>query len=143
AFSSVADVPVTTNAFTATASVADLSLEFAPPVGAELMVIKNTGLSWIEGRFDNLAHGQVVVLSYGGINYRYVVDYYGGSGNDLVLHWTWTRPAAWGANAYAQAAGENSEDRLLPGQILNNGALAGKTVIRFAAGSRHSLALCS
>ena len=64
-----------------------LTLGSAPPVGTQLMVIENTGLDFIVGEFDNLAHGDTVSLSFGGQNYEFVANYFGGTGNDLVLVW--------------------------------------------------------
>ena len=34
------------------------------------MVVKNTGLEFIIGTFDNLAQGQPVALSYGGVTFE-------------------------------------------------------------------------
>ena len=59
------------------------------------MVVKNTGLSFIAGTFANLTNGQVVTFSQGVTNYTFVANYYGGSGNDLVLVWADNRPFGW------------------------------------------------
>ncbi|MGD0262003.1 MAG: hypothetical protein ABSD29_19735 [Verrucomicrobiota bacterium] len=77
------DVPVTASSYTATGNTVNFTLNFAPATGTELMVVKNTGLGFINGTFGNLAQGQAVALSYGGITYDFVANYYGGSGNDL------------------------------------------------------------
>src|SRR5205814_8673772 len=61
---------------------------YAPVAGTQLMVVQNTGPGIIRGTFSNLAQGQTVALSYGGLTYHFVANYYGGNGNDLVLLWT-------------------------------------------------------
>jgi len=65
-----------------------ITLEFAPSPGTQLMVVRNTGPGIIRGRFNNLAQGQTIALSYAGLVYHFVANYYGGNGNDLVLLWT-------------------------------------------------------
>jgi hypothetical protein len=84
-FNAKTDVPITAAAYSARGETLAISLNFAPPAGTNLTVIKNTGLPLIDGAFDNIAHGQRVVLSYAGINYHFVANYFGGTGNDLVL----------------------------------------------------------
>jgi alpha-tubulin suppressor-like RCC1 family protein len=111
----------------------NFTLNYAPATGTELMVVRNTGLGFITGTFNNLAQGQRVSLSFGGIAYDFVANYYGGSGNDLVLVWATNRAFAWGSNANGQL-GDNSTTQPV---------LAGKTVLTISAGSAHSLALCS
>ena len=65
-----------------------VTLQYAPAPGTELVVLRNTGAGIIRGRFDNLAQGQTITLSYNGLIYHFVANYYGGNGNDLVLLWT-------------------------------------------------------
>lgn len=143
-YHSANDVPVTAATFSAGGATIDLMLNFAPSTGATLTVINNTGPDLIAGTFANLAHGQVVSLSYGGINYRFIANYYGGNGNDLVLQWAPTRLLAWGKNSWGQVGdGSSNVYRRLPVDVLVSGVLAGKSVISIAAGKGHSLALCS
>ena len=123
------DVPVTAVAYTATGQSVNFTLNFIPAPGTELKVVNNTGLPFINGTFNNLAQGQSVVLSYGGIRYPFVANYFGGTGNDLVLVWAATRVLEWGWHQGTVPAVVNS--------------LAGKTVVALAAGDSHSLALCS
>ena len=143
-FNSAADVPVTASGYTATGNTVNFTLNYAPATGTDLMVVQNTGLGFINGTFDNLAQGQPVALSYGGVTYRFVANYYGGSGNDLVLVWANTRPFAWGDN-YLGKLGDNTFEqyRLLPVSVTSSGVLAGKKVLSITAGFYHSLALCS
>ncbi|MDB6174478.1 MAG: hypothetical protein JWL59_3789 [Chthoniobacteraceae bacterium] len=141
-YATAADVPFTTNGYAATGITVSLSLNFAPPTGTTLTVVNNTGLDFINGKFSNLAHGQLVTLSYGGLNYRFIANYYGGTGNDLVLQWARSRPAAWGANDYGQIGDGSTTNRLVPVDVLSTGVLADKTVISVAAGRSYSLALC-
>ncbi len=95
-YNAATDVPVTASGYTATGNTVNFTLNFAPATGTDLMVVSNTALPFINGTFDNLAQGQPVALSYGGVTYRFVANYYGGSGNDLVLVWASTRAFAWG-----------------------------------------------
>ncbi len=53
------------------------------------------------------------MLSYGGAIYSFVANYYGGSGNDLVLVWANNRAFAWGYNYYGQL-GAAQPQLLLP-----------------------------
>ncbi|MFN2622815.1 MAG: hypothetical protein ABR611_08220 [Chthoniobacterales bacterium] len=80
-----AEVPVSTDGFTATNKTVDLTLNFAPAEGQDLMLVRNTGPGFIRGNFNNLAHGQIVALQYRGVTYHFVANYYGGEGRDLVL----------------------------------------------------------
>ena len=142
-FNTATDVPVTASSYTATGSTVDISLNFAPPTGTNLTVVNNTGLDFIHGTFNNLAQGQAVDLSFGGTMYHFVANYYGGTGNDLVLQWAITRAVAWGYNGVNQLGDGSATVSLVPGAVTASGVLAGKTVIAVAAGDYHGLALCS
>lgn len=83
-----AEIPVTSDGFIAEGKAINITLNFAPPPGTQLMVVQNTSPGIIRGRFKNLAQGQTVTLTYAGITYYFVANYYGGNGNDLVLLWT-------------------------------------------------------
>jgi hypothetical protein len=83
-----AEIPVKSSGFTAEGKTINITLEFAPSPGTQLMVVRNTGAGIIRGRFTNLAQGQTVELTYSGLVYHFVANYYGGNGNDLVLLWT-------------------------------------------------------
>ena len=139
---SATDVPATAGGFSASGEL-DIVLDFKPPVGANLTVVNNTGLDLIRGTFTNLAQGQPVTLSFNGLPYRFVVNYFGGTGNDLVLQWANVRPVAWGDNEDGQLGYGNRPGSSAPVAVLQSGVLAGKTVVAMAAGSEHSLALCS
>ena len=80
-----AEVPVSSSGFTATDKSVDLTLNFEPTDGRDLMLVRNTGPGFIRGEFSNLAHGQIVTLQYRGVSYHFVANYYGGEGRDLVL----------------------------------------------------------
>lgn len=142
-YGSAGQVALTTSGFTATGKTANIALNFAPQPGAQLMVVRNSGAGFITGNFTNLAHGQAVVLSYGGVSYNFVANYYGGSGNDLVLVWALSQPASWGANGSGQLGDTTTTSRSLPGAVASTFGLAGKTVVALASGQAHSLALCS
>lgn len=83
-----AEIAVTSDHFTAEGKTIDIALRFAPPPGTQLMVVQNTGRGIIRGRFKNLAQGQTITVTYAGLTYHFVANYYGGTGNDLVLLWT-------------------------------------------------------
>ena len=83
-----AEVPVSSNGFTATGKKVNITLNFAPAPGTQLMVVRNTGPGIIRGTFSNLAQGQTIALNYGGLTHYFVANYHGGNGNDLVLLWT-------------------------------------------------------
>jgi len=80
-----AEVPVSADGFTATGKSVDLTLNFAPADGQDLTLVRNTGPKFIQGEFNNLAHGQIVALQHRGVTYHFVANYYGGEGRDLVL----------------------------------------------------------
>ena len=91
-FTSAATIPVTATSYTATGNTVNLTLGFAPPPGTDLTLVKNTGLGFISGQFSNLAQGQKIALTYGGLTYEFIANYYGGTGNDLVLQWAYLDP---------------------------------------------------
>lgn len=82
------ETPVKSDNFTAEGKTINIALNFAPQPGAQLTVVRNTGPGIIRGRFNNLPQGQTITLTYAGITYHFVANYYGGNGNDLVLLWT-------------------------------------------------------
>jgi alpha-tubulin suppressor-like RCC1 family protein len=136
-----AEIPVNVAAFTATGSTVNLSLAHAPATGSQLTVVRNSGLGFISGEFSNLAQGQVVELGHAGQTYKFVANYYGGSGNDLVLHWAATRAFAWGLNTNGQLGTGTTTTSKLPLEVTTTGVLGGKTIFALAAGKSHSLAL--
>src|SRR5256714_15141366 len=80
-----AEVPVSGDSFNAAGKTVDLTLSFAPAEGQDLMLVRNTGPGFIQGKFSNLAHGQIVTLQYRGVAYHFAANYYGGEGRDLAL----------------------------------------------------------
>ena len=87
-YATAAEIPVRSNGFVADGKTISITLQFAPAPGTQLMVVRNTSAGIIRGRFNNLAQGQTIALTYSGLVYHFVANYYGGSGNDLVLLWT-------------------------------------------------------
>jgi hypothetical protein len=87
-YTSGAEVPVSSNGFAAMGKKVNITLNFAPASGTQLMVVQNTGPGIIRGTFSNLAQGQTIALTYGGLTHYFVANYHGGNGNDLVLLWT-------------------------------------------------------
>ncbi len=142
-WNSATDTPVTGSGYTATGDTISFTLNFAPPTGTTLTVVNNTGLSFISGRFDNLAQGQPVTLVYQGTGYNYVANYHGGTGNDLVLVWVGNRALSWGYHLNGVLGDGSISNRLVPGPVTASGVLAGKVIIALAGGSSHGLALCS
>lgn len=122
-------------------STLDLSLNFAPPVGTQLTVIKNIGAPLISGTFSNLPNGSTVNLAYGGTIYPFIAWYYGGDGNDLVLLWPTTGLAAWGQNATGQLGDTTTTQRNNPTAVVQSGTLTNRAIAQVASGSSHSLAL--
>lgn len=135
--------PLSTEGLAANGHEIPLDLRHAPLPGRTLKVVENTSTDFIEGRFSNLAQGQEVVLTYQGKTYRFIANYYGGSGNDLVLHWAQTALASWGKNDYGQLGNGLNDDVLMPARPTEAGVLAGKTLFSVAAGMQHCLALSS
>jgi len=142
-YNAAGDVPVTVNGLTATGNTAGVALNFAPIPGTNLTLVNNTGLAPIVGSFSNLIHGQLLNLSYGGVNYQFVANYYGGTGNDLVLQWANTRLLGWGSNSSGQLGNNSITDSPIPTAVNSTGVLAGKSITSVAVGSNHSLALSS
>jgi alpha-tubulin suppressor-like RCC1 family protein len=142
-FTSASTVPFSSSDYNATSNAINLSLGYAPTPGTTLTLVKVTGLGFIQGRFTNLAQGQLVSMSYQGVVYPFVVNYYGGTGNDLVLQWVSDKTYAWGANSYGQLGNNGTINSSLPTSVLSSGALSGKCVVAVSTGSFHSLALCA
>jgi alpha-tubulin suppressor-like RCC1 family protein len=142
AYQTAAEVPVTANLFSAGGLTLNLALRFAPPTGTSLMVVRNTGTDLINGSFANIAHGQVVVLEHEGNQYKFVANYFGGSGNDLVLEWANTRLVGWGYNLDGGLGNGLISSSTVPTAAAIGGALTGRHVLATATGV-HSLALCS
>jgi alpha-tubulin suppressor-like RCC1 family protein len=142
-YNGATDLPVTAASYIATGNSVNFTLGYEPEAGTELTVVKNTGLSFINGVFSNLNQGQEVTLGYSGVNYKFVANYYGGNGNDLVLAWKNTRLLAWGKNDNGQLASDSSSNSFEPGAVTVNNVLSGKTVVAVSAGNTHSVALCS
>ncbi len=143
-YTSAGVVPVSFPCYNATGNTVNLSLGFAPPTGTNLTVVNNTGLGFITGRFSNLTQGQVMNLSYGGKSYSFVVNYYGGTGNDLVLQWAYQNLAAWGYNYDGELGNGNTSQSTVPVTVTaSSGALQDKSVVAVSTGASHSLALCS
>ncbi len=140
-FNSPGDAGVTSNGYIATGEV-EVALHYAPATGSNLTVVNNTALGFISGRFSNLAQGQRVGLPHSGIFYEYVANYYGGTGNDLVLQWAATRAMAWGQNTKGQVGDNSTTPRLIPTNVFSGGVLAGKTITTAASRAFHNLVLC-
>ena len=113
-FNSASTVPVTVSDFVASGNTATFALNFAPPVGTNLTMVNNTGSRAIQGAFSNLAQGQRVELTYGGLTYTFVANYGGGTGNDLVLQWASIRLLAWGSNASGQLGNNSTTNGNVP-----------------------------
>jgi len=143
-YASSATIPLTTNGLIATGNTLSFSLNYAPIPGTQLTVVNNTGLGFINGSFSNLSHGQTIGLSYNGITYKFVANYYGGSGNDLVLMWAGTRPVAWGFNTAGELGNNSTTNSSIPVSVSTVGTpLATRTLLALSSGFEHSLGLCA
>ena len=143
AFDSATTVPITAAAYSATRNTVEFALNFTPPVGTDLTVIRNTGPALIQGFFDNLAHSQTVFLSHGGLRHRFMADYRGGDGNDLILRWAGNRAFALGLNSFGQLGTPASANSIMAAPVDGSGLLNGKTLTGLAAGGSHTLACCA
>ena len=137
------DVPVAAASYTATGHTVNLTLSHVPAIGENLTVVNNTGLAFIQGTFGNLSQGQKVILTYSGKTYDFVANYYGGTGNDLVLQWAGQSITTWGSNSSGQLGNDSTTDSSVPFAVNATGVLNGKVVVAVSAGGSHSLALCS
>ena len=120
------EVPLTVDNFTADGLSLDLHLAYAPLPGTQLTVIHNTGPGFIHGRFANLAQGQRLEWLVDGVAYPFVVNYFGGSGNDLVLQWANTKVLAWGRDNYGQLGDGANVTSLLPLAVNVSAALGSR-----------------
>jgi alpha-tubulin suppressor-like RCC1 family protein len=142
-FDDAATVPVTAASYTAAGNTVEISLGFVPPTGTDLTIVTNTGTTFIDGSFDNLAHGQLVRLAYNGIVYSFAANYYGGSGNDLVLQWAHNRLSSWGRNTEGQLGNDSTTHALVPVAVDDTGVLKGKTILSGTTGFGQSLVIGS
>jgi hypothetical protein len=78
------DAAITAANYTAVGNTVSFTLNCVPTAN-ELTVIRHTGPAFIQGTFSNLAQGQAVALTFNSVTYNFIANYYGGSGNDLVL----------------------------------------------------------
>ncbi|RYD20154.1 MAG: hypothetical protein EOP88_16180 [Verrucomicrobiaceae bacterium] len=131
--------------YDATGLFISLSLEFSPATGTNLMVVNNSGISHITGRFTNLSQGQPLDLVHEGKVYRFVANYYGGTGNDLVLEWANRSIASWGSNSWSElgVVTGSSASSTAPLSMQRTGVLFGKCVTSVAIGNRYGMALCA
>ena len=83
------------------------------------------------------------MFGYNNDTYRFVANYFGGTGNDLVLQWADNRAYTWGSNSLGQLGDNDSVNSSLPVAVATSGVLGSKTILSIAVGSSHSVALCS
>ena len=141
-FSSGTGVAVTASNYTASGAL-NLSLGFVPAPGTNLTVVSNTGTAFISGTFNGVPQGGTVPLTYNGVTYNYIANYYGGNGRSLVLQWPCIGLVGWGDNSLGQLGNNSTTSSLVPVTAGTSEALAGKTVTALAEGRYYSLALTS
>ena len=90
-----------------------------------------------------LAQGQLVQLTDGGVSSSFTANFFGATGNDLVLQWANTRLLAWGDGTFGKLGNNSNFSPWVPAPVDSAGVLAGKTIISVGGGWGHSLALCS
>ncbi len=140
-FNAADDIAFALNAPNVSGEQLNVTLNFAPPFGTNLTVIRNVGTGFIAGQFSNVPNGGTVNLSYNGTTYSFVAWYYGGDGNDLVLLWPYVNVAAWGQGDTGQLGDNTGLQRSVPTAVLQSDVLAGKTLVQIARGKDHTLAL--
>lgn len=113
------------------------------PLGADIILIKNDGTNPVSGRFNNLPDGSAITLLYGGVSYAYILSYYGGDGNDVVLLWRDTQILGWGRNQQSELGNGGSTFSQTPTRIDQFGAMNGRRVTQITGGSGFSIALCA
>jgi alpha-tubulin suppressor-like RCC1 family protein len=138
-FNSPADVAVTATGYSASGSL-NLTLNFPPVPGQNLTVVKNTGTTFIIGTYDGIPQGASVPLTFNGVTYNYIADYYGGNGRSLVLQWPNLQIVGWGGDNALQGSATTGYGAS-PSLLANEGVLAGKTAVATAIGSEHALVL--
>ncbi|MFD0894221.1 hypothetical protein KBB96_09425 [Luteolibacter ambystomatis] len=78
--------PVEWDGFIATGiTLSGTTLTAPPHRGTEYVLVSNPGSAAVEGTFNGLPEGSLVTIAYGGNNYRFLLSYQGGDGNDIVL----------------------------------------------------------
>jgi alpha-tubulin suppressor-like RCC1 family protein len=143
-FNTPRDIPLTVERLAPGSAGIRFELGFAPAPGVVLTAVNVTGPGFIDGRFANLPHGSRVTLSHAGVDYTFVANYHGGSGNDLVLQWADTSVLTWGYNRYGQLGNGTTANRPVPGNISHDSGLPpGQTCTALGSGYLHTLALCS
>lgn len=141
-FNTGTDIPVTADGFDAGAYHITPVLKFAPTPGTVLTLVRNSGLAFIHGSFANLRQGQHVDLPFGGKDYHFIANYFGGTGNDLVLQWAPSKVFAWGSNTYGQLGDGSQTGRLTPTRTDDSGVLSGRIPMAVSGGYLHGIALC-
>lgn len=140
---SATSVLVSASSYTASGALS-VTLGFAPKANTNITLVDNTGLAFVSGTFTDIPQGRTVSLSFNRVTYLYRVNYFGGTGNDIVLQWPYTAATGWGANFSAQLGnGSLNKNSNVPVKVLRREALLGKTVAAVSAGEFHSVALSS
>lgn len=140
-FDSPSHVPLVVREFAANLPLPPLELGFTPLPGTQLTLIRNNGGSPLHGRFPGLPQGGKIDIEHGGTAYRFLANYHGGDGNDLVLQWANSRLFGWGENATAQLGNGYRDASLVPTLAGVGGILTSDPVLVAGPGGSHSLAL--
>ena len=142
-FAAASDVPLSVSRLVASGMAPPVVLSYAPVPGTSLTLVRVAGTEPIWGRFANLAPGQEIYMSFEGIYYPFIVNYRGGSGNDLVLEWGNHRPLSWGGNSSGSLGDGGTASSSLPVPVFAGGALWGRQVTAVSSSNTHTLALCA
>ena len=140
-WNSANDVPLSASGYSATGQTLNASLNYAPAFDDELAVIDNTGTNLISGTFQNLGRGEVIGLPFGGTNYYFIANYFGGDGNDLVLRRIANTIIAWGAGGQGQCGASFRQSSFLGIHVTVASDTFTDPIIAVAAGGQHTLAL--
>ena len=81
ALTSATSVAVTGDGYSAEGTLT-VDLAFAPVPGTNLTLVNNTGPTPIKGTFTGVPQGGIVLATYKGTPYKFVVNYFGNTGNE-------------------------------------------------------------